>query len=67
MAIYFKYSSVYMPTPTSQSMLNPLLFPKGNREFLLCLQVHFCFVSKFIYIIFFKDPAYKGYHMFVFL
>ena len=64
--IYFIYSSMYMLMPNSSFILCPAS-PLVTVS-LFSMWVYFCFVNKFIYIIFFLDSAYKWYQViFVFL
>ena len=61
------HTEMYMSMPSSQCIPLPYLPPLKTISFFLCLWICFCFVNKFICIIF-LDSMYKRYHMiFVFL
>ena len=59
--VYFIYSNVYPLIPNSKFVPH-LLSPLVIISLFSCLWVCFCFVNKFICIIF-LDPMYKWYHM----
>ena len=62
LVVYFVQSTVLLLIPSSQFISQPLQFsttiPSGNYKFVFYIGLYFCFVNKFVYIVF-KDSICK--------